>query len=134
MDITGQFSKARYISLETYRKTGAPVATTVWVVVDGGTVYIRTDPRSGKVKRIRRNPRVRLAPANSRGQATSPWEGGMATFVEGPTSERILDLFKKKYGLQFRLVGSMARLRGIPMQVIAISFDVANAQNPAAAA
>jgi len=118
-----QFPEARYISLESYRKTGQPVRTTVWLVEDAGQIYVRTDPRSGKVKRIRRNSQVRVAPANYNGQTTGEWVDGEARFVTGEESSRVLGLFSQKYGLQFRLMTGMARVRGIPpMQVISINL------------
>ena len=65
---TSQFSNEKYINLETYRKNGQAVQTPVWFVIDGRTLYIRTDMSSGKVKRAKNNPHVRLTPCKIRGQ------------------------------------------------------------------
>lgn len=117
------FSETKYIVLESYRRNGEPVQTTVWLVTDAGLVYIRTDPRSGKVKRIRRNPLVRIAPANISGQVSGDWVDGEARLVGGEESERILELFGKKYGLQYKLIMGMARVRRLPpLQVISIAL------------
>ena len=116
MERTKRFSDARYISLETYRKSGDPVRTTVWVVEDAGVVYVRTGPRSGKVKRIRRNPHVRLAQSSFRGKLSGEWVDGEARLVEGEESGRILELFRNKYGLQLRLLGWLGRLSRSPRQ------------------
>jgi uncharacterized protein len=43
-----QFSNEKYINLETYRRNGQPVQTPVWFVIDGRTLYIRTDIILGK--------------------------------------------------------------------------------------
>ena len=123
MERTKLFSGEKYVVLESYRKTGEGVQTTVWLVADGGLVYIRTDPRSGKVKRISRNPHVRIAAANMRGLVSGDWVDGEARLVEGEESERILELFRKKYGLQYRLLMGMGRLRRFPpLQVISIAL------------
>jgi len=111
-----KFSDARYISLETYRKSGNPVRTTVWVVEDAGVVYVRTGPHSGKVKRIRRNPHVRLVKSNLRGRVTGEWVDGEARLVEGEESGRVLGLFRKKYGFQIKVLGWLARLSRSPRQ------------------
>ena len=83
MDSAKQFSNEKYISLETYKKNGEAVKSPVWVVEDGGVVYVRTDPTSWKAKRIRKNPRVRIAASDLRGKVTGQWVDGEARFIEG---------------------------------------------------
>ena len=90
--------------------------TTVWVVEDAGMIYVRTSPSSGKVKRIRRNPHVRLVRANLRGKVSGDWADGDAQLVEGEKSGRILELFRKKYGLQLKLLGWLGRMMRRPRQ------------------
>ena len=110
----GRFSDAQYITLETYRKSGEPVRTTVWVVEDGGLVYVRTGAKSGKVKRIRRDSRVRIATTNLRGDILGDWSEGTAEFVGEEQSVQIVELFRRKYGLQIRLLGWLARIMRSP--------------------
>lgn len=50
----------RFVLLTTYRKTGAAVATPVWVVRDGETLLVSTPRDSGKVKRLRNDATVEL--------------------------------------------------------------------------
>jgi PPOX class probable F420-dependent enzyme len=72
-DVIAQFARAKYLNLETYRKTGVGVRTPVWfaaacaqdVLRSTPTVsvfYIYSEADAGKVKRIRNNPKVRFAP------------------------------------------------------------------------
>jgi PPOX class probable F420-dependent enzyme len=63
---------AKYIDLVTYRKSGAPVHTPVWFAEQDGKLYVRSRTDSGKVKRIRNNPRVEVAPCTIRGKRTGP--------------------------------------------------------------
>jgi PPOX class probable F420-dependent enzyme len=120
-----QFSDVRYISLETFRKDGQGVKTPVWVLEDGGALYVRTDPKSWKAKRLRRNERVRLAPSDARGKVKGAWVDGEAHFVAaGAEAERISELFKKKYGVMGALVNAVNGLRGRHSDAI-ISIDVA---------
>jgi PPOX class probable F420-dependent enzyme len=56
-----------YVSLTTFRKSGAGVATPNWIVADGERLLVTTVPISGKVKRIRHSIRVELTPCDMRG-------------------------------------------------------------------
>jgi uncharacterized protein len=64
--ISGQ----KYISLTTVRKNGTKVATPVWFGEDGNKLYVMTRSDMGKVKRIRNNPLVEVAPCTIRGKVT----------------------------------------------------------------
>jgi PPOX class probable F420-dependent enzyme len=63
-----RFQGEKVISLETYRRNGVPVRTPVWFLIENAILYVHTDDSTGKVKRIRRNPKVRLAPSHFRGK------------------------------------------------------------------
>ena len=112
LELAKQFSDARYISLETFRKNGVAVRTTVWLVEDGCVLYFRTNPESGKAKRIRLNPHVRVARSDMGGNAKGDWVDGEARQVDEKESDRVRDLFRKKYGLQIRLLGGLSRFSG----------------------
>ena len=60
----------KYISLTTVRKNGLKIATPVWFGEDGDKLYIMTRSTMGKVKRIRNNPLVEVAPSTIRGKLT----------------------------------------------------------------
>jgi len=60
----------KYISLTTVRKNGAKVATPVWFGEDGDKLYVMTRSTMGKVKRIRNNPLVEVAPCTMSGRLT----------------------------------------------------------------
>ncbi len=63
----------KYIDLVTFRRSGVGVHTPVWFAEDSGKLYIFSRPDAGKVKRIRNNPRVDLAPCTMRGRAVGPY-------------------------------------------------------------
>ena len=52
----------RFVSLTTFRRSGAPVSTSVWVGRHGEGLVVLTPAGSGKVKRLRHDPRVELRP------------------------------------------------------------------------
>jgi hypothetical protein len=60
----------KYISLTTVRKNGTKVATPVWFGEDSDKLYVMTRSTMGKVKRIRNNPLVEVAPCTMRGSVT----------------------------------------------------------------
>ena len=53
--------------LVTYRRDGTPVPTPVWAAESGGLLYVRSERSSGKLKRLRRDPRLLVAPCTVRG-------------------------------------------------------------------
>ena len=55
-------SGAQYMSLRTFRKSGVAVTTPVWFAETGGKLYFLTANDAGKVKRIRNNQQVTVAP------------------------------------------------------------------------
>ena len=94
------FDGQKYISLETFKKNGQGVKTPVWFVLYNGAFYAYTETDSWKVKRIRNNPRVRVAVCNMRGDVTGHWLDATASFVEGDeriAADRLLD---RKYFLK----------------------------------
>lgn len=97
-----QFAKQAYVSLETYRKNGAAVATPVWFAEsEPGVFYAYSEAAAGKVKRIRNNPNVRIAPCTFRGRVTGEWVAGRARIVEDAESvARGQQLLRRKYPLK----------------------------------
>jgi PPOX class probable F420-dependent enzyme len=91
-----QFTGKKYISIETYRKTGDPVRTPVWFVEENGELFVRTDSDTGKVKRISNNPRVRVAACDMRGGIKGEWVDGEARTIDTESSEHVFSLLKKK--------------------------------------
>ncbi len=112
-DSIALFDNQSFLNLETFRKDGSGVKTPLWFDNLDGALYIRTGADSWKVKRIRNQPQVRVAPSDSRGNPSGPWVDGTATIVDDPDIvKRVADAFGKKYGLQKRLFELMSRLRG----------------------
>jgi len=72
MPVPAEISGQKYISLTTFRKTGAPVRTPLWFAESNGKLYVMTRNDSGKYRRIRNNPRVLVAPCTMRGSLTGP--------------------------------------------------------------
>jgi hypothetical protein len=70
--VPSSISGQKYISLGTFRKNGTKVSTPVWFGEDGDKLYVMTRSDMGKMKRIRNNPQVTVAPCTIRGKVTGP--------------------------------------------------------------
>ena len=118
--------RSRYVSLTTYRKNGTPVATPVWHVPHGAELWIVTEANSGKVKRIRNNPRVRVAPCSVRGTVApnAPSVTGTARLLDDDGTALARKRLARRYVIS--RVGNwfarLLRLRRPPMIGIIVSF------------
>jgi len=93
----------RYLSLSTFRRNGAEVATPVWFAADGAKLYVFTLADSGKVKRLRHIARVLTEPA---------------------AIERAHAALRRKYGWQLRVADLMSTLSGRIRRRAWIEIDV----------
>ncbi len=106
-------AKARYVNLETFRKNGTGVKTPVWAAPHGDELMIFTNGDSYKVKRLRRNPAIRIAQCTVSGKVTGPWHEGTARFVEDAAGKQsVLGALRKKYGWQMMLADWGGAIRG----------------------
>ena len=105
-----QFQGENVISLETYRRNGEPVRTPVWFLEEKGTLYVHTGGSTGKVKRIRRNPKVRVAPSYFRGKPKAEYIEARAELEPDPgTVREYYSRIYRKYGLQGTLAKFVQR-------------------------
>ncbi|MFD7881894.1 PPOX class F420-dependent oxidoreductase [Streptomyces bauhiniae] len=126
MSVPADLAAARHISLTTYRKSGAPVATPVWLARDGDRLVVWTDPHSGKVKRLRHTSRVTVAVSDSKGRVptSAPRHQADAQIlnpVQSQTARRTLArryLLVRLTDLAVRLLPRTAR----PGVALAITF------------
>lgn len=107
------FPGERYMSLVTFRKNGAEVATPVWFAWDDGTLWVFTAGNAGKVKRLRNSSRARVAACDMRGGLRGPWLDAEARLVDDPAAEaRAYAALRRKYGWQAWLTDLASRLTG----------------------
>jgi PPOX class probable F420-dependent enzyme len=97
------FASASYCLVVTYRRDGTPVPTPVWFALDGDRVVFESDSDSGKVKRVRREPHVRVAPCSSRGRPLAPPVEGVARILEGAEAEAAERALAERYGTSRRV-------------------------------
>jgi len=91
-------ARAKRALLVTYRRDGTPVPTPVWAAEADRALYVRSERASGKVKRLRRDPRMLVAPCTVRGAPLGPpfeASGRVLASEEEAVAERAL---AKRYG------------------------------------
>jgi len=111
--VIGDLDRHRYVSLATFRRSGAEVATPVWFAAADGRLYVFTGGESGKVKRLRNSPRARVAPSNSRGRVLGPWQDASARILTEPASiDKAHAALRSKYGWQMLVADLGSRLTG----------------------
>jgi PPOX class probable F420-dependent enzyme len=113
----------RFVSLTTFRASGEPVSTPVWVARDGDALVVTTPADSGKVKRLRRSADVELRPCSRTGTVRDDVEPvrALAEVLEGPRdTERPTGLIRRRYGVEYRVVMAVEALlaRGRKPRVI----------------
>lgn len=104
--------EARFISLATFRKTGARVPTTVWVARDGDALIVTTPADSGKVKRLRNSGRVQLNTSSRMGRvADDAFVVEAHGEIAGPDGQHpsAIAALKAKYGFEYRFVLAIER-------------------------
>lgn len=87
----------KYIRLTTFRRTGELVATPLWFAVDGERIVAFTGAQTGKVKRLRANPRVLIATSTFRGKPKGPEWRAVALVLPDREGDRVMALLRRKY-------------------------------------
>lgn len=122
-DALAQFDGRKYLSLETLRKNGQAVRTPVWFAEAGGVFYIYSLAEAGKIKRIRNNPSVRIAPCDIRGKLRGEWVPTRARILDGEEAARANAMLDKKYGVMKKIGNIFAKFRPRKRAYLAITLD-----------
>ena len=93
-----QFANQQVLNLETYRNDGQAMRTPVWFAEDSGVLFLHTVKNSGKVKRIRRTARVRVAPCAMLGTVKGEWIEGEARVLDVDGARRVDELLDRRCG------------------------------------
>lgn len=112
-------SDHKYINLETYKKSGQAVRTPVWFVVSDEQIFVLTSQNTGKIKRIRNNPAIKIMPCGIRGGSKGEWIEGLARIATEPEMQNTKMLRYKKYGLMAKIIGLFKKdnLAGIAIKI-----------------
>jgi uncharacterized protein len=122
-DAIAQFANAKYLNLETFRKTGVGIRTPVWFAQEPGreVLYVYSEADAGKIKRVRNNPKVRIAPCDFRGKLRGAWVDARARICQSDEALHGQKLLRDKYWLK-KLGDFFGRLLRHKNEVLAIEL------------
>jgi hypothetical protein len=116
MPIPREIRGQKYISLTTFRKSGAAVGTPVWFGEDDDKLHVKTRSDSGKYKRIRNNPQVRVAPCTMRGKIIGPEFAATARILLPGDWPRAQASIERKYWLA-RIFSSWKNKKNVYIEI-----------------
>lgn len=120
-----RLAASKYLSLTTFRKSGAAVATPVWLAADGDLLYVITESGAGKAKRLRNSGRVMLAPCDSRGRLNGDPVEGTGRVLDNPDDVKaVLERIEKRYGLMAKLMGLVRTVRRTKTPQVGLELTV----------
>ena len=105
-----------FVSLTTFRRSGVPVATAVWIARHDDALVVTTGAGSGKVKRLRNDPTIELRPCTRSGEvaAGAPVVRARAEVVSDETVAATLrEPIARKYGLQYKAIDAAGRVASV---------------------
>lgn len=130
MAALADLGKETYVSLTTFRKDGTAVSTPVWVVGDDGRLLVWSAASTWKVRRIRRDPHVRVAPCSGSGKVRGAAVEAEARII--PDVSLVQKLLARKYRVGYPLVhGFNALVRWVRRQPRAVSVTIEIVPPPA---
>jgi len=108
--------------LHTFRRSGEAVPTPVWFGLADGKLYFRTYADAGKLKRIRREPRVLVGPCDVRGVPKGPMVEARARLLEGEEEDVAERAIRANYGLfrRFYLASFSGRVPDTYVEVMPV--------------
>jgi PPOX class probable F420-dependent enzyme len=91
------FVRQKTILLTSYRRAGTPVGAPVSIAIEDDHAYVRSPGNGGKIKRIRHNPMVEIAPCTALGKPTGPAIRMRAQLLRGAEFDHAARLLARKY-------------------------------------
>ncbi|MEX0874105.1 MAG: PPOX class F420-dependent oxidoreductase [Actinomycetota bacterium] len=105
------FRGKKFVLLTTFRKDGTPVPTPLDCYLIDDRLFLVTDRRTGKVKRLRHNPNVTVAPCTISGAPMGPTVCGRVRILGVEEAIRICEAFALARPIVYRLGRFAYRLR-----------------------
>ncbi|MGH3266850.1 MAG: PPOX class F420-dependent oxidoreductase [Trebonia sp.] len=102
---------AKTVLLETRKRDGSWIATPVSLVTESGHTYFRTYDASGKAKRLRNFPEVRVTASSLRGKPHGPTATGRTRLLDGDEADRARELLAARFPILHRRLVPWAHKR-----------------------
>jgi PPOX class probable F420-dependent enzyme len=101
----------KYLSITSFRRDGTAKATPVWFVQKGGRLLVETDASSYKVRRIRRDPQVLVAPCTATGRLRGEPVTAHAELLPDTELGRVEQLMARKYRIDLVFIRPIRSLQ-----------------------
>jgi uncharacterized protein len=101
----------KYLSITSFKRDGTGVPTPVWFVQEGEWLLVHTDATSGKIKRIRRNPHVLVAPCTATGRLLPDPVPAHAELLPNTELGRVERLMAAKYRIDLVFIKPIRSLQ-----------------------
>lgn len=115
------FVRQRTVLLTTYRRDGTPVGTPVHIAVEGGRAFFRTWDTTWKLRRIRNNPVVEVAPSTVGGTPIGAAVRARARILAGDEAVHAARALARKYpilhGILIPLVHRLRHFRTMQIEL-----------------
>jgi uncharacterized protein len=98
------FRGARQALVVTFKRSGEPVPTPINFGLAEGKLYFRSEPHVAKIRRLKREPRVRLCPCNLRGKPLGPMVEARAEILPQSENERCHAIVKANWRADTKLI------------------------------
>ncbi|MGV8871874.1 MAG: PPOX class F420-dependent oxidoreductase [Rhodococcus sp. (in: high G+C Gram-positive bacteria)] len=92
-------ARGKYVLLTTFKKDGTAVPTPLWGALEGEQLLMWTVADSWKVKRIRRNSKVTVAPCDMRGNPQGEAVDAAAEILDAAGTDKARAAVASKYGI-----------------------------------
>ena len=104
--------RKRFVSVSTFKRSGAEVATPLWFGWTDRGIVIVTPANAGKVKRIRHDKRATVAPCRSQGRLTGSSAEARARILQEPETRAAAMAIARRYPVPLFLLERTMRRRG----------------------
>ena len=116
------FGGARQCLLVTFKRSGEPVPTPVnFGLSADGRLYFRSEPHVAKIRRLRRDPHVRVCPCSFRGKPLGPLVEASARVLPESENQRADEIIDSNYRRDMRLVERGYDRMGVRMAYVEVT-------------
>ncbi|MGH3431732.1 MAG: PPOX class F420-dependent oxidoreductase [Thermocrispum sp.] len=123
-----RFDGVRQCLLVSFRRSGEPMPSPINFGLSEGKLYIRTDGSTGKVKRLRNDPRAVLMPCGLRGKPAGEAVAATARFLPAHEEKRADDVIAANWSPGMRVLerGLDVGARAFGQTVVYVEFTPAD--------
>ncbi len=124
-------NRENYINLSTRKRDGSFVNTPVWFAQERETnnYYVYSLDNSGKVKRIRNFPEMKVGICTYSGKPKGGWFYAIADLVDEPEYTKVAySVLRKKYGIRFRIGDFFSWIKGTYHKRQIIRFSISKSE------